>query len=248
MFTFREQFPEYIKNRLLFRYHVYRSLYFLEQGSGKGVKKEVKTSTDYYLLFSNDSNEDYLDHIKSTVSSAVFNGNMALDSFENITPIDGYLPPILKTRLEFRRGNSMKILSVLNQIYEAEEGEASDVVPSKDCFYYSMLSSVYYSGGLYFQAKFYIHKAIQVLILPTCSLACCIGRAGRDNPELAAEEPGEHMHSCQPEGRSLAGPPPGHSASPAEPLVVVPLWRAVLPAVLRALAALGAVALFPPAQ
>lgn len=161
-FISREPFPDYIKNRLLFRYHVYRSLYFLEQGSGKGVKKEVKSSIDYYILFSNDSQDDYLDQIKTTVTSAVFNSNVALDSFECITAIDGYLPPILKTRLEFRRGNSMKILSVLNQIYEAEEGEDAAVIPPKDCFYYSMLSSVYYSGGLYQLAKFYIHKAIQV--------------------------------------------------------------------------------------
>ena len=40
-FIFRDTFPDYIKNRLLFRYHIYRTLYFLEQGSVKGVKKEV---------------------------------------------------------------------------------------------------------------------------------------------------------------------------------------------------------------
>ena len=37
----RKMFPDYIQNRLLFRFRIYRSVYFLEQGSGKSVKKEV---------------------------------------------------------------------------------------------------------------------------------------------------------------------------------------------------------------
>lgn len=103
-----------------------------------------------------------MDHIRETVKSSVFSANMSLDSFENATSIDGYLPPILKTRLEFRRGNSLKILGVLNQVYESDNDEDHSIVPRKDCFYYSMVSGVYFSGGMYFLSKYYIRKAIEV--------------------------------------------------------------------------------------
>ena len=119
----RESFPDYIKNRLQFRYHVYRSLYFLEQGSVKGVKKEVKASSDFYLLFSEEVEEDYEDHIEESFKLKGSLGSIALDSYETMTSFDGYLPPLLKSRLEYRRGNCMKILSLLNQIYEEEEEE-----------------------------------------------------------------------------------------------------------------------------
>ena len=41
--TSREPFPDFVKNRIQFRYHIFRTLYFLEQGSVKGVKKEVES-------------------------------------------------------------------------------------------------------------------------------------------------------------------------------------------------------------
>lgn len=88
-----------------------------------------------------------------------------MDGYENVTKIDGYLPPILKTRLEFRRGNSLKILSVLNQIYEPETEEEASIAPDKDSFYYSMVSSVYYSGGMYQMSKYYLIKALEVIIV-----------------------------------------------------------------------------------
>lgn len=88
--------------------------------------------------------------------------NLSLDSFESVTAIDGYLPPILKTRLEFRRGNYMKILSVLNQVYEVDGDEDVSVVPSKDCFYYSMLSGVFYSGNMIAMSKHYLLQALEV--------------------------------------------------------------------------------------
>lgn len=103
-----------------------------------------------------------MDHIRETVKSSVFSANMSLDSFENATSIDGYLPPILKTRLEFRRGNSLKILGVLNQVYESDTEEDHSIIPNKDCFYYSMLSGVYFSGGMYYLSKYYINKSIEV--------------------------------------------------------------------------------------
>lgn len=49
----RDSIPGYIKNRLLFRYHIYRSLYFLEQGSVKGVKKEVVSHLIILIIRSN---------------------------------------------------------------------------------------------------------------------------------------------------------------------------------------------------
>lgn len=90
--------------------------------------------------------------------------NLSLDSFETVTAIDGYLPPILKTRLEFRRGNYMKILSVLNQVYESDENEDASIIPVKDCFYYSMLSGVFYSGNMIAMSKHYLLQALQVII------------------------------------------------------------------------------------
>ena len=106
-----------------------------------------------------------MDYIKETVNSSTVNVNSLLDNYEELTSFDGYLPPILKTRVEFRRGNPMKILSVLMQIYEISadnEDEAKSLLPPKDCFYYSMLSSVYYSSGLYSQAKHAIHMSIKL--------------------------------------------------------------------------------------
>ena len=41
-----------------FRYHIYRTIYFLEQGSVKGVKKEVKSSSDLFLLFADETDDD----------------------------------------------------------------------------------------------------------------------------------------------------------------------------------------------
>ena len=186
----RESFPEYIKNRMQFRYHIYRSLYFLEQGSVKGVKKEVKASSDFYLLFSEDIEEDYDDHVEDTYPSKGSLGSLALDNYESMTAYDGYLPPLLKSRLEYRRGNCMKILSLLNQIYE-EDGEdglilqeetpeveaavptpttaaaattttTPSLTPAKDCFYFTMMASVYFASNMFFLASHYLKLAIQV--------------------------------------------------------------------------------------
>ena len=86
---------------------------------------------------------------------------LLLDGFDVATPIDGYLPPILKTRLEFRRGNSLKILTLLNQVFEAEENEDPSIVSSKGSFYYSLLSSVYFGSGMLEMARNYLMRAIR---------------------------------------------------------------------------------------
>ena len=157
----REPFPDFVKSRIQFRYHIYRTLYFLEQGSMKGVKKEVKSSSDYYLQFSSETTPSYLESVRSTLKSQTSPYALALDGFEPVGTIDGYLPSLLKTRLEFRRGNWIKILSVLNQVYEEEAG-AEGVLPAKDSFYYSMLSSVYCSSGMLSIAKHYLVEALHV--------------------------------------------------------------------------------------
>lgn len=157
----REPFPDFVKSRIQFRYHIYRTLYFLEQGSMKGVKKEVKSSSDYYLQFSSETTPSYLDSVRSTLKSQTTPYTLALDGFEPVGTIDGYLPSLLKTRLEFRRGNWIKILSVLNQVYEEEAG-AEGVLPAKDSFYYSMLSSVYCSSGMFSISKHYLVEALRV--------------------------------------------------------------------------------------
>ena len=179
-----------------FRYHIYRSLYFLEQGSVKGVKKEVKASSDFYLLFSEDIEEDYDDHVEYVYQSKGSLGSLALDNYERMTAYDGYLPPLLKSRLEYRRGNCMKILSLLNQIYEEDEEDAliaqeempspsptpspspsrlevettavassavsPSLTPAKDCFYYTMMASVYFASNMYFLAIHYLKLAMKV--------------------------------------------------------------------------------------
>lgn len=61
----------------------------------KGVKKEVKASSDFYLLF---SSAEEAEEVDTTV----------LDNYECMTSYDGYLPPLLKTRLEYRRGNCLE--------------------------------------------------------------------------------------------------------------------------------------------
>lgn len=157
----REPFPDFVKSRIQFRYHIYRTLYFLEQGSMKGVKKEVKSSSDYFLQFSSETTPSYLESVRSTLKSQTSPYALALDGFEPVGTIDGYLPSLLKTRLEFRRGNWIKILSVLNQVYEEEAG-AEGVLPAKDSFYYSMLSSVYCSSGMFSIAKHYLVEALHV--------------------------------------------------------------------------------------
>lgn len=175
-----------------FRYHIYRSLYFLEQGSVKGVKKEVKTSSDYYILFSQDVEEDYSDHVEEVYLLKGSLGSIVLDNYEIVTSFDGYLPPLLKSRLEYRRGNCMKILSLLNQIYEDDEEDVilaqeelseniissttnstttnsmetsvtkPSLTPSKDCFYYTMMASVYFASNMFFLAVHYLKLAIEV--------------------------------------------------------------------------------------
>ena len=127
------------------------------------MKKEVKASSDYYLLFSSPEEPE--------------NGNcMVLDNYETMTSYDGYLPPLLKTRLEYRRGNCLKILSLLNQIYEEDEEDESfsqDDFPSnlehrwtpvKDYFYFTMMASIYYASSLYSLSLHYLFLAYEVLI------------------------------------------------------------------------------------
>lgn len=46
---FSDTIPPFIRNRLLFRYHIDRTLYFLEQGSVKGVKKEVDFCREFHI-------------------------------------------------------------------------------------------------------------------------------------------------------------------------------------------------------
>ena len=160
-YHFRESYPDSVKNRLHFRYHVYRSLYFLEQGSVKGVKKEVKASSDFYLLFSSAEESEEVD---TTV----------LDNYECMTSYDGYLPPLLKTRLEYRRGNCLKILSLLTQIYEEDEEDKSLThndyrsnlehhwTPEKDYFYFSMMASIYFASHMETLALHYLFLAYEV--------------------------------------------------------------------------------------
>lgn len=134
----------------------------------KGVKKEVKSSSDFYLLFSTDSPSTYLDDVRDSLKSQSVLYTLVLDGIEPTATIDGYLPSILKTRLEFRRGNWGKILSVLNQVYE-EDARFPGAAPAKDSFYYSMLSSVYCSSGMVFMARHYLLRALQVPPPPSLS-------------------------------------------------------------------------------
>ena len=164
--TSREPFPDFVKNRIQFRYHIFRTLYFLEQGSVKGVKKEVKSSSDFYLLFSADSPAAYLDRVRDSLQSQSCLYTLALDGLEPTPTIDGYLPSLLKTRLEFRRGNWSKILSVLNQVYE-EDARFPGAAPAKDSFYYTMLSSVYCSSGMLHLARHTLARAVQVALSPS---------------------------------------------------------------------------------
>ena len=142
----RESLPERGRSRLQFRYHIYRTIYFLEQGSVKGVKKEVKSSSDLFLLFADETDDDIDALLRIPANGRL---SLALDSFTAVTRYDGYLPLLLKSRLEFRRGNSLKILTLLNQIYdetpEETRGSTVSLVPEKDYFYYSMIAAVFFA-------------------------------------------------------------------------------------------------------
>lgn len=142
----RESLPERVRSRLQFRYHIYRTIYFLEQGSVKGVKKEVKSSSDLFLLFADETDDDIDALLRIPANGRL---SLALDSFTAVTRYDGYLPLLLKSRLEFRRGNSLKILTLLNQIYdetpEETRGSTVSLVPEKDYFYYSMIAAVFFA-------------------------------------------------------------------------------------------------------
>ena len=49
----------------------------------------------------------------------------------------------------------------LKKVYEEEAG-AEGVLPAKDSFYYSMLSSVYCSSGMFSISKHYLVEALRV--------------------------------------------------------------------------------------
>ena len=127
----------------------------------KGVKKEVKASSDFYLLF---SSAEEAEEVDTTV----------LDNYECMTSYDGYLPPLLKTRLEYRRGKCLKILSLLTQIYEEDEEDKSLThndyrsnlehhwTPEKDYFYFSMMASIYFASHMETLALHYLFLAYEV--------------------------------------------------------------------------------------
>ena len=129
----------------------------------KGVKKEVKSSSDLFLLYADETDDD-IDALLRIPGNDRF--ALALDSFTAVTHYDGYLPLLLKSRLEFRRGNSLKILTLLNQIYDEtpEETGVSPVslVPEKDYFYYSMIAAVFFATERVAVGFHFLRRALQV--------------------------------------------------------------------------------------
>lgn len=126
---------------------------------------QVKSSSDFFLAFANESDQAFLDELRLLCASPNALWSLLLDGIHDVHPDSvnrGYLAPILKSRLEFRRGNAEKILALLNQIYEKQSEADSAVLPPKDSFYYSLLSTVFFGSGKFELARFSLLQALRL--------------------------------------------------------------------------------------